>query len=101
MILRLNRKSDHDARHFHSQHWHLHIPQAARLIGVPDARLRSWMTGTTIRTKGGFKHQPALWQPHLPELEGRQALTFLDLMEIRLVKRLLDQEKRDAPDAHS
>ncbi|MCW2242907.1 DUF433 domain-containing protein [Azospirillum canadense] len=69
------------------------IPQAARLIGVTDARLRSWMTGSFVKTKSGPKRQPALWSPHLPEMDGKQALTFLDLMEIRLVKRLLDQEK--------
>ncbi len=69
------------------------IPQAARLVGVSDARLRSWMMGSTIRTKAGPKRQPPLWVPHIPEMNGRGALTFLDLMEIRLVKRLLDQEK--------
>lgn len=69
------------------------IPQAARLVGVSDARLRSWMAGSTVRTKSGPKRQPPLWTPHIPEVNGRCALTFLDLMEIRLVKRLLDHEK--------
>lgn len=69
------------------------IPQAARLLGINDARLRSWMTPSIVRTRRGRRERMPLWRPHLPVVGGRVALTFLDLMEVRLIKRLVDQEK--------
>lgn len=73
------------------------IPQASRLLGVSDGRLRSWMDGRKVKSKTGHRIIPALWTPSIPKIDGVIALCFLDLMELRLVKRLLDYERMGLP----
>ena len=61
------------------------IPEASRLSGVSQGRLRRWLTGYTWRKADETSSTAALWRRQLPEIEGSLALGFLDLIEARLI----------------
>ena len=56
------------------------IPQAARLVGVHAKKLRGWVTGY-----GEMMKAPPLIQSEIPELPHRFAISFLNLIEARLI----------------
>lgn len=61
------------------------VPEASRLTGVPQPRLRRWLRGYT---HGGGAHiavSEPVWRRQLPEIEGVLGLGFLDLMEARFI----------------
>lgn len=69
---------------------------AARLLGMPPARLRRWVGGYTYwlrRERGAAartrRQRPPLISTELPPLDGAVALTFLELMELRVVQALV------------
>ncbi len=68
--------------------------EAARLIGVTQTRLRRWVGGYTYRYRHrsveSRRRRPAVVQPKLPVLGGSVALSFVELMELRVVKALVD-----------
>jgi hypothetical protein len=61
------------------------VPEAARLTGIPQARLRRWLRGYTYAAGEGRAASQPIWQRQLPEFDGTLGLGFLDLMEARFV----------------
>jgi len=64
------------------------IPEASRLVGVPGQRIRRWLKGHSYR---GKVYEP-LWEPEVPDLNGKTFVSFRDLMEIRIANRLIQLE---------
>ena len=65
------------------------LAEATRLTKVSTWRIRRWLRGYRFRT-GGVEHSsPAVWAPGLPELDGKLALSFLDLIDVRFVDAFL------------
>lgn len=66
------------------------VPEAARLTGIPSARVRRWIRGYRFKARSGYRKSP-------PVVEGPlagAALTFLDLLEIRVVDEFLNRGVR-------
>jgi uncharacterized protein (DUF433 family) len=63
------------------------IPEAARIVRVPPARLRRWLQGYKYRDRVA---EPVVHR-RLPELRDYGVLTFLDLVELLLVARYREQ----------
>ena len=70
--------------------------EAARLIRVTPTRLRRWVGGyrywyrymaTETRRK-----RPAVVKRDLPNIDGNVALSFVELMELRVIKALIDKD---------
>jgi uncharacterized protein (DUF433 family) len=60
--------------------------EAAALLKTPPAEVRRWAFGYT-RVRGGVpKRYEPLIHTQLPELEGQQALTFIELVEMMFIK---------------
>jgi hypothetical protein len=63
------------------------VPEAARLIESGSARrIYGWLRGYADRTSG-----PMIERQFVP-LGGKEEISFLDLMELRLIETLRDQE---------
>lgn len=67
------------------------IPQAARLTGVSAARIRRWMRGYDFRGKKERRHSDPVWAGELGALDGKLAVGFRDLLEIRFVDAFLKE----------
>lgn len=66
------------------------IPDAARLTKVSPSRIRRWLRGYDFRTRRGARtHSQPVWTGQLDPIEGKTAVGFLDLMEIRYVAAFL------------
>lgn len=68
---------------------------AARLLGMTPARLRRWVGGYTYWLKNGSasgarRRQPPVIRTDLPVIDETIALSFLELMELRVVKAIVD-----------
>jgi uncharacterized protein (DUF433 family) len=61
--------------------------EASRLLDLPVAKVRRWLGGY----RGAEKDYAPLWTPQLPKLEGQLGLGFLDLMQVRLVARIVEE----------
>jgi uncharacterized protein (DUF433 family) len=61
------------------------VPEASRLIGISQARLRRWLRGYTYATGEGRVVPQPVWRRQLPAIEGTLGLGFLDLMEARFI----------------
>ena len=59
--------------------------EASRLLALPVAKVRRWLGG--YREAG--REYPPLWRPQLPKLDGQLGLGFLDLMQLRVVARVV------------
>lgn len=59
--------------------------EAAKLTGVPAARIRRWLGGYDFRHGNDNRHSEALWTPQIPRLGREVELGFRDLIELRLV----------------
>lgn len=72
-------------------------PDAARLLGMTPARLRRWVGGYTywLRERGATDRQKRRQRPivhtELPVIGSATALSFLELMELRVVKAIVDE----------
>lgn len=71
-------------------------PVAARLLKLSPGRLRRWVGGYTywMRETGAGRvrrQQRPVIQTDLPSVAGRLALSFLELMELRVVKAIVDR----------
>lgn len=64
---------------------------AARLLRVNPSTLNRWVSGYTYQTQSGKVRKEAVVSPSVPVLEGEVALSFVDLIELRVVKGLLDR----------
>lgn len=60
--------------------------EAAALIRAPAAEVGRWAFGYTRRRNGERVEYRPLIQTRLPELGGRRALTFVELVELMLIK---------------
>jgi uncharacterized protein (DUF433 family) len=72
------------------------VPDAARLVGVNQGRIRRWLAGNTRSYKGEIINDPPLWNPVLGDIDGSLHLTFRDLIELRFVD-LFRQQKISMP----
>jgi uncharacterized protein (DUF433 family) len=61
------------------------VPEASRLTGVPQARLRRWLRGYTYRAGEAVAASQPVWPRQLPDIDGTLGLGFLDLMEARFI----------------
>jgi uncharacterized protein (DUF433 family) len=59
--------------------------EASRLLQLPAARVRRWLGGYS-GAKGNY---PPLWNPQLSRLDDQLGLGFLDLMQLRIVDRIV------------
>jgi uncharacterized protein (DUF433 family)/DNA-binding transcriptional MerR regulator len=72
-------------------------PEAARLLGMTPSRLRRWVSGYTywLRYDRSDARQrrsrPPVIATDLPVIDSFIALSFLELMELRVVKALVDK----------
>jgi uncharacterized protein (DUF433 family) len=67
------------------------VPETARLIEVPAQRIRRWLRGYDFRRHNTTHRSAPLWRPEVPEVEGAVGLSFLDLIELRLIGRFLSE----------
>lgn len=65
------------------------IPEAARLTGVSGARIRRWLKGYDFRAKTQRRHSQPVWTGELEPADGKTAVGFRDLMEIRFIAAFL------------
>jgi uncharacterized protein (DUF433 family) len=66
------------------------IPEASRLTRVSATRIRRWMKGYDFKTKKERHHSKPVWTGQFEPLDGKIAVGFRDLMEIRFVKAFID-----------
>jgi hypothetical protein len=59
--------------------------EASRLLDLPVARVRRWLGGY----RGAERDYAPLWTPQLPKLDDQLGLGFLDLMQLRVVARVI------------
>jgi uncharacterized protein (DUF433 family) len=68
---------------------------AARLLGLDRARVRRWVNGYTYYYRynkvESRRKQPAVIKPDLPAIGKDVALSFVELMELRVVKTLIQK----------
>jgi len=65
------------------------VPEASQLTGVSRERIRRWLRG--YRSNLRKKYYSALWQAQLPAKDGKVALGFLELIEVKSVGAFLDK----------
>lgn len=70
------------------------VPEASRLSGVSEPRIRRWMRGYSFKSAGRFLQSPPVWAGQLPVIDGALALGFLDLIEVRFVDAFLKRGVR-------
>lgn len=62
------------------------IPEAARLVGVSSRRIRRWVHGYRYRARDGAESaSEPLWYADTPATDTTVGLSFLDMMEVRMV----------------
>lgn len=63
------------------------IGDAARLAEVTPARVRGWVHGYSQGK--GKPRRPSVVNHHLPDIDGKAALSFRELIEVRFVRHFL------------
>src|SRR5437870_1367856 len=63
------------------------VPDAARISAVPAARIRRWLIG--YQRPGDRRMRPAVMERQHELVDGRLALSFFDLVEVRIVDAFL------------
>jgi len=61
------------------------VSEAARLTRIPAGKIRRWIRGYTFRKGESVRHSDAVWQTGIKPLDDKAALSFRDLLELRLV----------------
>src|SRR5665213_828458 len=64
------------------------VTEAARLTGVSSASIRRWLRGYCYNTAAGKKDAAPIFTRALELIDGEMALTFLDLIEVKVVNSL-------------
>ncbi len=68
---------------------------AVRLLKMTPSRVRRWLKGYSYRlaytAEPQVRAQPPVVRTQLPRVAGSILISFLDLMELRVVKALIDQ----------
>lgn len=67
------------------------VPEAARLSRVSAARIRRWLKGYDFKATRERHHSDPIWPGQLDALEGKVAVGFCDLVEIRFVAAFIAQ----------
>jgi uncharacterized protein (DUF433 family) len=68
------------------------VPEAARLTKVSTWRIRRWLRGYSFRTRSATVHSSApVVRAPIAAIDDSLALSFLDLVEVKLVDRLLER----------
>lgn len=62
------------------------VPEASRLTGTPTRSIRRWLKGYKYRAATQVREIEAVWQGDIAEIRGHVALSFLDLLEVRMVQ---------------
>jgi len=62
------------------------VPEASRLTQIRTLRIRRWLRGYDFMSSGVLRHSGPVFSPDLPEINGRLALSFLDLLEVRYIE---------------
>jgi uncharacterized protein (DUF433 family) len=63
------------------------VKEAARLVGANAITVSRWLRGYRFPTKwSGQGQSPPLFHTELPEVEGKLAIGFLDLIELLFIK---------------
>ena len=63
------------------------IPDAAHLAEVTPRQVRGWVHG--YREGGGESHRTAVVGHQVPDVEGKTALSFRELIEVRFIRHFL------------
>src|SRR3989442_12061269 len=66
------------------------VPEAARLTHVSTWRIRRWLRGYTFQTRSGQHASQPVITSAMPAIDGVLTLSFLDLLEVRLVDAFLE-----------
>jgi uncharacterized protein (DUF433 family) len=67
------------------------VPEASRLTKVSTSRIRRWLKGYEFKT-GKARHQSKpVWAGQFGPVDGKMAVGFRDLMEIRFVDAFLNR----------
>lgn len=67
------------------------VPEAARLLRLPQTKIRRWLGGYTSTSRAGERRNiPPLWSPQIPAFENHIELGFRDLIELRFVSAFVD-----------
>jgi DNA-binding transcriptional MerR regulator/uncharacterized protein (DUF433 family) len=61
------------------------VREAARLTGVPSARIRRWTSQSTYKRKSGEYVSPPVVATRLEPIDGSRVVDFGDLLEIRFL----------------
>ncbi len=64
------------------------IPEAAHIVGLQASRIRRWVNG--YRASEGHVYKPVV-PAELPEIEGKVALSFHDLLELHFIKAFMSE----------
>lgn len=67
------------------------VPEASRLTRVSTGRIRRWLRGYHYMSRGKAYATPPVWKGQLEAIDGKLALTFLDLIEVRFVDVFLNR----------
>ncbi|MBM3547771.1 MAG: DUF433 domain-containing protein [Alphaproteobacteria bacterium] len=62
------------------------VAEASALTGVPTRTIRRWSRGYQYSSGETQRVSPPVWTRDLPDIGGRTALTFLDMMEARFIR---------------
>ena len=65
--------------------------EAARLARISPKRMLRWLRGREIPSWARERRRRPVLRHDLPEISGATALSFLDLIEVRMVKAFLDE----------
>jgi len=65
------------------------IPEAARLTGLGESRVRRWLTGYSYTAAGAKRKARPVWSGQLAPIRGRRAVSFRDLIEMKFVDAFL------------
>ncbi len=65
------------------------IPEAARLTGLGESRVRRWLTGYSYVAAGQRRKARPVWSGQLAPIRGRRAVSFRDLIEMKFVDAFL------------
>lgn len=64
------------------------IPEAAHIVGLQASRIRRWVNG--YRAGDGHVYDPVV-PSELPNIEGKVALSFHDLLELHFIKAFVSE----------
>ena len=62
------------------------VSEASILARVPTRQIRRWLYGYSFQYRGRTHVSAPILEPEPPEIDDHQALSFLDLMELRFIR---------------